>query len=332
MTSIPGSAPQDTTEQVLFVAAGFEQRSVAYLNYCANRGLRYYRVMVVDYRPMDRRNRHEEAMRSAKKVGCYTEERTFDRFQPFDSTGLDSDSLEVLCERRDVVLDISGMSRFLIVVLATRLIRAGLSVTVAYTEPEIYYPSESQFRGRTHAGQYGETGQVFLTTGLFGITTVPDLTQAVMSGEPEVLVVSPSFEPHFIRALINELAPPVVVLIEGIPPDASNRWRKDAIRELNALAFETADEVIPVSTSSIEESRVALQHVFGQYKYTHRMIVVPAVSKLGAVGIAEAILTEVEAEIIYPTPTGFQDPYTDGVRDTQFVEIQFDRLVEALEA
>lgn len=322
MTSISASAPHDTAEQVLFVAAGFEKRSVAYLNYCANRGLRYYRVLVVDYRPVDRRNRRDEAMRSAEKVGGYTEEKTFDRFQPFDSTGLDGDSLEVLCERRDVVLDISGMSRFLIVVLATRLVRAGLSVTVAYTEPEIYYPSESHFQDRTDTGQYGEAGQVFLTTGLFGITTVPDLTRAVMSGEPEVLVVSPSFEPHFIRALINELAPQVVILIEGIPPDASNRWRQNAIRKLNAPAFEAADKVIRVSTSSIEESRVALQDVFGQYKYTHRMIVVPAVSKLGAVGIAEAISTEVEAEIIYPAPTGFQDPYTDGARDTRFYKLE----------
>ena len=332
MTVLLGKDLRNTEDAVLFMAAGFEERSVAYLNDCATRGVRYYRVVVVDYRPVDERNRLDEAVQSARQVGLHIKEETFDRFQPFESDGLDGESLDMLCEKRDVVLDVSGMSRFLIVVLATRLIRAGVSVTVAYTEPDVYHPTEAEFLSRTQAGQYGQASQMFLTTGLFDITTVPDLTHAVMSGEPEALVASPGFEPRFIRALINELAPSVVVLLEGIPPDSLNRWRRDAVRRLNAVAFETADKVIPVSTASVNESRSALQNVFKEYKYTHRMIVVPAASKLGAVGMAEAISTEVECEVVYPTPVRFQEPYTDGTRDTRFVEIRLDRPVDAFEA
>ena len=322
MKSFLSAEPEDTKEAVLFVAAGFEQRSVAYLNNCASRGRYYHRVIVVNYLPANPRNRYEEAVRSAKAVGSQFDERIFDRFYPFESDGLNGESLTVLCEERRVVLDVSGMSKFLIVILVTRLIRAGLSPTIAYTEPSVYHPTETKWLDDTHSTKGGETDQVFLTTGLFDITTVPDLTRAAMSGEPEVLVSSPNFEPRFIRALINELAPSGLVLIEGCPPDPANRWRRRAVKEMNAFAFETADSVMSVSTASVEESRIALQEVFRQHKYTHRMIVVPAASKLSAVGMAIAISTEIECEVVYPTPLGFNEPYTVGVGNTRFVEVE----------
>lgn len=319
MTALLSEEPHETTDAVLFVAAGFEERSVAYLKDCANRGKRYLRVVIVDYLPHDGNNRLQEALNLATIVGSGVSQAKFDRFHPFESTALTADALVASYGQQPIVLDVSGMSKFLALVLVTRLMRVRKPPVIAYTEPSVYHPTKAEWLADSNSRKGQETGQVFLTTGLFGITTVPDLTLAAMGGEPVILVASPNFEPRFIRALINELTPSKLVLLEGRPPGNENSWRHQAVRETNAFAFDTADQVITVSTASVEESRNALEEVFSKYKYSHRMIVVPAASKLSAVGFAVAIATIVECEVIYPTPVGFRDPYTSGTGPTHFV-------------
>ena len=92
--------PRNTETAVLFVAAGFEPRSVAYLNDCAEYGRRYHRVVVIEYAPTNKTNRYADALAWAKVVGGRVDVTRFDRFYPFQSTGISEDALSGLCEGR----------------------------------------------------------------------------------------------------------------------------------------------------------------------------------------------------------------------------------------
>jgi hypothetical protein len=138
-----------------------------------------------------------------------------------------------------------------------------------------------------------------------------------MQGYPQLLVASPTFEPVFMRALVNELTPAKLILIEGEPPSTHNGWRRQAVRDLNVGAFRIADlNVITIPTNSIDEATHALCEIYLQHRYSHRLVVAPAASKLNSIGLGIALSHNVEAECVYPTPLGFSDPYSDGIGST----------------
>ena len=282
----------------------------------------YGKILLVEYEPFNPGNQIDKLEHLAQKVATAPPRRLrFSRYDPDLSTDCWAETLLSATQGTDsCVLDLSGMSRFLIVILTARLRRLGLLKYVVYSEPALYRPSHEEFEFSQKRGM--DDSLLFQTTGLHGIVAVRDLTTVAMQGCPQVLVASPTFEPLFLRALLNDIEPAKLILFEGVPPAAQNAWRRDAVRDLNRTAFRIAgDNILPISTDSAQEAADTLRRVYDAHKYTHRLVVAPAASKLASLGLALALTEGVEAEVIYPTPTGFSDPYTDGVGGTRILEI-----------
>ncbi len=301
---------------VLVCAAGFEERAVAFARRAASGGVRFGRFVVIEYLPHHVKNRLEELLELGSLLAPGSVERVvFDRRFPGECEDLTQEALAKLSGGGRVVLDLSGMSRFLICLLVARLIRANVPLGLVYTEPDDYRPTKDE-ADSAFATIADSSDMMFLTTGLYGFAAVDDLTTATMQGYPELLVASPTFEPRLMRALLNEMSPAKVVLMEGIPAERY-KWRRDSVRRLNVAWFETAI-VVSVPTDGIEEATKAMWAIFRKYKYEFRIIVAPAASKLVAVGLAAAIAQGVEVEVVYPTPSSFSDPYSDGARESRF--------------
>lgn len=307
----------EVRDDVLVFAAGFEARAFAFARGAAQAGSRFRKVACVEYMPASSRNRIEEARLVASTLAAEGSlSVVFDRFDPSSADGLQSDELKAIVGTSRLIIDVSGMSRFLVCVLVVRALRSGCRTAIVYTEPETYHPTPDEFTAAlSSATTAGDL--MFLTSGLYGLTAVDDLTTATMQGYPEVLVASPSFEPRFLRALLSELAPARYVLLEGIPRTHYG-WRREAVRRVNDFAFDAAAETVEVATDSIADGAEAIWTLYRRYKYTHRFVLAPAPSKLVAVGQALAIAGGVQAEVVYPAAQGFSDPYSEGVGQTRY--------------
>lgn len=306
-----------------FMCAGFEDRSLGLMFYLKEANLKLKKIVVIEYLPFDENNKLSEVLDLAKHLSIEPIVHIkFDRYDPQNSTDINPDELIDLIGQSGSAVDISGMSRFLIVILCVRLLRMNKLENLVYFEPEDYHPTEKEYY-RAHA----EEGRIetfpFLSSGLYEILTVDDLTSGAMQGYPQLLVASPTFQPTFLRAILNEIFPEKLILLEGVPPDPKRRWRKEKVRELNRFAFDIASEEdsVEISTADAQVVYEELQRISKNHRYTNRIIIAPAASKMHALGIAAFIASGAQVEVIYPTPKVFEREYTKGVGKSVLVSI-----------
>ena len=307
-----------------FVCAGFEDRSLGLLSYLKDWGFQVKKVVIIEYLPFDETNRLMEVVNLAGQVSTEPIEIIkFDRHDPQNSDDINPDRLNDLIREGGSAVDISGMSRFLIVILCVRLLRMKKLVNLVYFEPEDYHPIEQEYYD-VHTKEKRIGTFQFLSSGLYEILTVDDLTSGAMLGYPPLLVASPTFQPTFLRALLNELYPEKLILLEGVPPDPKRRWRKEKVRQLNQYAFDIASEdSAEISTADAQAVYDELQKISKQHRYTNRIILAPAASKMHALGIAAFIASGAQVEVIYPTPKEFKSAeYTKGIGKADLIFIK----------
>ena len=179
---------------------------------------------------------------------------------------------------------------------------------------------------------------LFLSSGVFEPTIVPELSATSLGANQSRLVFFPSFNPDQLVALRQELQPSRYVYIHGAPPSDENKWRTEAIIRLNhigktkaELNFDTAqsskadagspfggskrEEHFETSTLDYRETLECLCKIYARHGMRDRLLISPTGSKMQvvAVGLFRAFVEDVQ--IVYPTPRVFTEPknYTTGI-------------------
>jgi hypothetical protein len=156
---------------------------------------------------------------------------------------------------------------------------------------------------------------LFLSSGIFEVTVVPELSSAAITSSQTRLVAFPSLDADQLTALRVELQPSRFTLIEGIPPSPENAWRTQAVSILNRLDQIPNAEKVPTSTLDYVETLDCLVKLYAKYGIREHILISPTGSKMQtvAVGLFRAFIEDVQ--IVYPTPRGFRSPenYTSGV-------------------
>jgi hypothetical protein len=310
-------------DDCLILCAGFEDRAIESLNKIS--AAEGFDVLLVSYLPLVRENRKELVTARLRELGGRVEELVYDRENPEGFGKQVLDRLSSVHGR--IAVDISAMSRLLIVQLLVVLRQqpgALERAVVMYTEAKEYPPTEKEVASLLEERQANPALLIhLLSSGVFEITVVPELSALSMAGEQTRLVAFPSFNADQLTALRAELQPSRLILVHGVPPDSRNSWRKDAIKMLNNAGDLGAEEY-ETSTLDYRKTLELLLDIYGKHNERDRIVVCPTGSKMQAVavGLFRAFLDDIQ--IVYPTPKQFfPESYTTGVGPGYVLDLAF---------
>ncbi len=291
-------------------AAGFEDRALAVLKSLETVGGRFHHAVAVDYRPYNPRNRRSEFEEKARAICDHISWESYNRFQP-------EQFAEALIRIRDlsrssseVVVDISAMSKMLVVTILHGLRALDCSLRIVYSQAVVYHPTRSEYEARSRAPL---EPPIFLTTDVFRVVTTNELSSIAMQGAPIVMIAFPNFNYLELMALLNEVNPNQLVLIEGAISSAEDKWRFDAVRELNR-GIETYLEPkrFQVNPMDLASNLSLLDELYDEYCYTHKIALAPTGGKLQAVTSFVLKIMHPDLHIVYPAVRDFARDYTEG--------------------
>ena len=306
--------PEVEPGSMVVVCGGFEDRAIAFLQALSKTSAHKCSVCLISYEPYYEQNKDITLQRLATEASLELLQLTYDREEP---AGIGDQLVELAQESTRIYLDISGMSRLLIVQLLVALLgEKRRPLSIIYGEADVYPPTQDEFDSTSHPTT--EIGTSYLSTGIFEIATVPELASTSMVGEAIRLISFPSLDPSQLTNLLAELQPTYGNFVHGVPPLEENRWREHAIRELNAPLLDgfPARDDHSASTLDYRETLDVLLEIYEDRSRFDRLVLAPTGSKLQsvAVGIFRSVVQDVQ--IVYPTPREFLMPsrYTLGLR------------------
>lgn len=318
----------------LIACVGFEDRSLASLELATQSHSAGFRLISVEYRPEVPENRRERYRELARQMNVTLRSIVYDRERP---EGGGSKIVDELSEGTgEILLDVSGMSRLLIVQCIVELARRGLlgRVRVFYTEAKFYSPSREEFArlfGLPDDANLIELAMM-VSMGVFGLTIVPELSSISMAGCPMHVAVFPSWNPAQLAAVRSDLQATYYTMLVPASPDAESEWKKDAVQKasrVESLASAVRDTFLaPVLDTS---NTIGLfVRLYTDVSHREKIVVVPTGSKVQSVcvGLFRAMFSDVQ--IVYPTPRAFAKPreYTSGIRQSYVFDLSyFSRLV-----
>lgn len=308
--------PEDS---VYIGAAGFEDRCLTFLKECSEKSIRFQKVVGIKYEPFDEKNKVNEFEELSSKVTGKNKLKweTYDRPNPEAFSNSIKYFEKLLGSTEDVVVDISGMSKFLVVVLLYGLRDYSGNIHIIYGVAEIYHPLRDEYEsGKEKLPE--DTPPSFLTTNVYKIVTTTELSSASMQGYPLSIIAFPTFNYKEMYALLNEITPQCLIKIEGNPREVHNRWRLDAIRWINRkIARDFAPNIENISEEELStfdylKTIRILDDIYDAHKYTHKCIIAPTGSKLQTLGVLFFKQMYPEIQLIYPATSNFSKEYTEG--------------------
>jgi len=325
----PSLLPTDTVpvnkDDTLIVCAGFEDRAIKALDSAIESGKSGFSLVIIEYLPEVRENKIGEIMNKCKEFGISFNRLRYDRANP---SGFGDKLLSILePDSGRIFVDISGMSRLLIVQILSVLGQPPFDfskISLLYTVALEYPPSEKKVDDAIIKMEENSFySAMFLSSGIFELTVVPELSSVSLEGQSIRVVAFPSFNPNQLAALRTEVQASFFTLIHGIPPLKENVWRPQKIKALNRTEEIANREDVEVSTLEYQESLTALLNIYDKYGVMERIIIAPTGSKMQAVavGIFRAFMDDIQ--IVYPTPRLFPEPkeYTKGSRQLYLLHL-----------
>lgn len=314
-----------SSEDWLVVCGGFEDRALSIIESVSSGGPNV-NVLLINYLPVVAQNKADAIRTICLGKDIRVSEVTYDRQEP---AGFGDVFVERLgSSQGHIFIDISGMSRLLIVQILVSLIRRPQrfnNCSIVYTEAASYPPSEHEAMEQLGKSEADPSYSIyFLSSGVYEVTLIPELSSCAPAGGQTRLVAFPSLDSHQLTALRAELQPSRISLIEGVPPGAHNLWRKKAIAAVNRLDDLQIPERCPVSTLNYEETLECLLKIYSEHGVYERLLISPTGSKMQAVAVGLFRSLIEDAQIVYPTPRDFLKPqtYTEGVGQKHILSLE----------
>jgi hypothetical protein len=311
-------------------AAGFEDRALALLNIFEKSKRRFQHCEAIEYEPYNPRNRRSAFDQKAGDLFESVSWETYHRFQPEAF----ADALRRTRERSlmssQVLLDVSAMSKMLIVVMLEGLRSLDCPLSIVYSAAEIYHPTKSEYEKRTLVPP---EPPIFVTTDVFRVVTTHALSSIAMQGAPILMIAFPNFNYLELMALLNEINPHQLILIENSTTSIEDNWKLEAIRKINR-GVETYLEPKRFLTDplNLEANLSILDEIYNEYCYTHKVALAPTGGKLQAVAAFFFKVMHPDIHIVYPAVRDFAKDYTDRYLDPSQVYFpSFQKFVAQLD-
>ncbi|MCK4762634.1 MAG: hypothetical protein KAW12_10595 [Candidatus Aminicenantes bacterium] len=306
---------------LLILAAGFEDRALGVLEQAASVMSRDFKIIVIEYEPSLEKNKNKEICEICQDIGAEIIKLTYNRYNPEGAGGTLVDLIHKYNIEGRIFLDISAMSRLFIVqaiVAIGRTKRKFSNLNILYSEAYGYPPDEEEVKSKIEKNKEDTIYRtMFLSSGVYDVTVVPELSSIAMQGQPIRLIAFPSFNTDQLASLRGETYPAYFSLIHGIPPLPKDKWRPGKIKVLNHTEKILNREDKKASTLNYQKTLDMLLEIYKSKSDKERIIIAPTGSKMQtvAVGIFRTFMNDVQ--VIYPTPKKFSSPqnYTVGFRN-----------------
>jgi hypothetical protein len=307
---------------VLVTCAGFEDRAFEYLRRAVARGAHDFKIVAIEYRPSVGENRVQEVADLGAAAGARIQWITYDRELAGDPSQVVLSGVQA---GQRLLIEVSGMSRLLIVQLISAALKAGGldKCSIVYAEAAEYPPSEAEVAAVEEGAEELFGIIQFVSSGVFDIIVPPELSTVAMYGQPIRLIAFPTFNPTQLAALCAEINAASYTIIHGESPREENKWRTAAIRQLNRIDGLREREEETSSTLDYRETVKLLVNTYRRVGDRDKLVIAPTGSKMQSVAVAIAVAFMHDIQVVYPAPRTFQSPqnYTRGVRQMYCLDL-----------
>ena len=298
--------------EILYIGvAGFEDRALGFLKSALDQGKKFQSCVAIEYQPFDPSNRKAEFADSATRVFGDIQCRTYNRFSPEDFTQSLHEIMDLSRSVSRVVVDVSAMSKMLVVVLLHGLRELNLPLSIIYAPAEIYHPPKDDYEKAK--AKLSDASPYFLTTDVYKVVTTTTLSSIAMQGAPLVMIAFPNFNHLEIAALLNETNAQKLFLVESVARPKQDAWRLDAIRWINrGLKTYVTPTCYQTDASDLNANIELLESIYNDWHLTHKIALSPTGGKLQAVTTFCLKNMHPDIHIVYPVVRKFAKDYTEG--------------------
>jgi hypothetical protein len=301
-------------KRLLIAAYGFEKRSVGWARFQKGQGTVLESALIIKYLNPKGKNRVEELQKAINNIGIdYPLHLDYDIFSPHNIETLIQKRFEKLIPKYDeVIIDITGMTKFLILICLCNLTNYNKCVRIVYCEANEYAPSKKSYI--TSKAKMEELAK-FPSRGFETILRAKCLSSIRMQGQPVVLVAFTSFNEQLIRHMLGTINPHRLLFINGRPPRKDYKWREIAIQEIHSklineypIGNETnAKGMLTRVSSTLDyaETVMKIDEIYKKYGLFERIIIAATGSKMQTVGLFLSKMMHPDMHIEYPTPDSY---------------------------
>jgi len=295
--------------------AGFEDRSMSTLDYLISKEIKIKNAIGIKYKPLNRKNKVKEF---SQRLEILEAEINWIFYNRYEQKSFENIFINLFNwnDIENLIIDISGMSKFLIMIILKHLIKLmNFNFIISYAEAQIYHPTYNEFI--IELEKVRKSPPVFLTSNVYKIMTSPTLSSVSMQGYPILLIAYPTFNYLELITLYNEMSPQKLIILEGNPLNEKDKWRLKGIRKVNREFIENSEinlESIVISTFNYIETFNTLKNIYKKYRYTHKIILAPTGSKLQTIASLLFHYYYPEIQIIYPITKSFIGEYSEKCR------------------
>ena len=330
-------------KRLLLMAHGFEQRTFSFLE--SECDAIFSDAVVYEYStsPHDKaeNDRLVGILKSKMQNGGNIDYLQFNRFVPSEfEFRLRQLMTSITNNYQEIVIDISVMSKLLIMITVWMLKEFRGTIKIVYSEPHEYWPSKADFEKKQ--SDFGDSLEDLVSLPSFGVHDVvrtPELTSVIMQQCPNIVIAFTSFNELLIRALMSSISPMHFFLISSVPPRLG--WREDATLKLHEKLLEDfiADNprnsnsklVRRCSTLQYSETFNMLAEIYAKYCYEYRIILAPTGSKMQALGCALIKCCCPDVHIEYPTPESYFKKKFSSLRQEAIHQVCFEHFSDFLD-
>ncbi len=297
----------------LYVGAyGFEDRSLGWVN--SQRGKIIWAATVFRYRHPKGRNRVGELKQKLRRLGARSiKDICCDVRSPQSIERILSNAWRVSTGSYDeIILDISAMTKLLILVSLFVLREFRGTLRIVYSEPTEYPPSQEEYEGSKKGMELVAT---FPNRGVESIIRMKCMSSIRMQGQPVSMVAFTSFNEQLVRHMLGTISPHRLIFINGRPPHAEYEWREYATQEIHGRLIEEYLSDNPIgskrllsrasSTLDYRESIEQIEEIYERYGKYERIIAAATGSKMQTVGLYFSKILHPDIHIEYPTPDSY---------------------------
>lgn len=326
----------------LFIGAyGFEKRSLGWVEYQGEQGAVLNGALAFRYQRPKGRNRIKELQESLAELGVSVlHDLPYDASFPYNIEDLiDKKFKDFLLDPEEIVVNISAMTKLLILVCLCKLSVFKGTLRIVYSEAEDYAPTLSEYEESKHEM---ENIAKFPSRGFESVIRTKCLSSIRMQGQPVSMVAFTSFNEQLVRHMLGTISPHRLLFINGRSPRTDYTWREQATQEIHKQLIEeywidnftdkSGRLTRVASTLDYRETIDRIDEIYRQFGTHERIICAATGSKMQTVGLFFSKMMHPDIHIEYPTPDSyFVKGMSKGIRKVHEVVVpQFSGFLENL--
>lgn len=319
-------------KRLLIAAYGFEARSLGWSALQKHQGKILSSATIIKYQNAKGENKIQELRSNMAKIGIsYPDEIEFDILSSHNIENQLQYKLDkAIGEYDEIIVDITAMTKFLILVCLFSLRDYKGVLRIVYTEASDYAPKKADYdKSKDKASILAK----FPSRGFEAVLRARCLSSIRMQGQPVVLVAFASFNEQLVKNMLGTINPHRLIFINGVPPRNDFKWREVATQEIHQKLINeypmdnemTKNNLLKRAVSTLEyrETITCIDELYKKYSHFERMIIIATGSKMQTVGLFFSKIEHPDIHIEYPTPDSyFFKGLSHGIRQVHEITIE----------